>query len=144
MIEYPQSVSLEIPALAEYIDIARLSLYGIADKMGFSYEEIEDMKVAVAEACNNAVLHACEGNTGTIAIRFEMKESELTISVKDDGLSYVPDTQIREPGILPGKELLEFTAGGLGLYLMQALMDKVDVQTGQGTLVVLTKFRSAV
>jgi len=51
------AIRLQIPAHADHIDIVRLCLYGIASKLGFSYEDIEDMKVAVSEACNNAVLH---------------------------------------------------------------------------------------
>lgn len=54
-----QKVILQLPASAEYVDIVRLNLYGIAcSKMGFTYEDIEDMKVAVSEACNNSVLYA--------------------------------------------------------------------------------------
>ena len=51
-------VSLTIPAKAEYLQIVRLALFGVASGSGFSFEEIEDMKVAVAEACNNAIIHA--------------------------------------------------------------------------------------
>ena len=44
-----QRVTLNLPATADYVDIVRLNLYGVASKMGFSYEDIEDMKVAVSE-----------------------------------------------------------------------------------------------
>ena len=53
-------IGLTIPAKAEYLHIVRLTLFGIASNVGFSFEQIEDMKVAVAEACNNVVLHAYE------------------------------------------------------------------------------------
>lgn len=52
------NVTLTVPALPEYVDLVRLTLYGVASKMKFTFEDIEDMKVAVSEACNNAVLHA--------------------------------------------------------------------------------------
>lgn len=58
MIEEIERIVINLPATAEYVDIVRLNLYGVASKMGFSYEEIEDMKVAVSEACNNSVLYA--------------------------------------------------------------------------------------
>ena len=51
-------VTMFVTAAAEYVELVRLALYGIASKMGFNFEEIEDMKVALSEACNNAVLHA--------------------------------------------------------------------------------------
>jgi serine/threonine-protein kinase RsbW len=132
------TVTLRVPALAEYVDLVRLTLYGIASKLGFLYEEIEDMKVAVSEACNNAVLHAYE-HAGMMEIRFLIMDGALSISVKDEGRSFdlAPETQTSPS--LHGKTLDEIEAGGLGLYLMQALMDEVEVLSGVGTEVVLTK-----
>ena len=92
-------ITLQVPASAEYIDLVRLTLYGLAVKMGFSYEEIEDMKVAVSEACNNAVLYAYgDLNAGEAAqaptppprieVRLVKKDDALSIIVKDDGRSF--------------------------------------------------------
>ncbi|WJH35251.1 anti-sigma B factor RsbW [Paenibacillus sp. CC-CFT747] len=138
-------VKLTIPARAEYIDIARLSLYGIANKMGFSYEDIEDMKVAVAEACNNSVLHAYPNReSGSIDLEFEMKDTELAITISDQGKSFDYEDQAKDLSAHHNKELEQISAGGLGIYLMQALMDKVEVVSGVGTRVVLTKYLTAV
>lgn len=133
-------VSLTVPAEAEFIDLVRLTLYGISSKLGFSYEEIEDMKVAVAEACNNAVVHAYEpGNPGQMEIRFERIEDGLRIVVKDQGPSFDYAEKARRAGSLHDKSLNDINVGGLGIYLMQALMDDVEVMTGTGTEVILTK-----
>ncbi|TNJ65804.1 anti-sigma B factor RsbW [Paenibacillus hemerocallicola] len=132
------TVTLRVPALAEYVDLVRLTLYGIASKLGFLYEEIEDMKVAVSEACNNAVLHAYE-HAGMMEIRFLIMDGALSISVKDEGRSFDPAPETQTSPSLHGKTLDEIEAGGLGLYLMQALMDEVEVLSGVGTEVVLTK-----
>lgn len=131
------TVTLRVPALAEYVDLVRLTLYGVASKLGFLYEEIEDMKVAVSEACNNAVLHAYE-HAGMVEIRFAVADGALLITVKDDGRSFVPAEVPASPA-LHGKSLDEIEAGGLGLYLMQALMDEVEVRSEAGTEVILTK-----
>ncbi|MBC8081203.1 MAG: anti-sigma B factor RsbW [Gorillibacterium sp.] len=136
-----KQISLSLPAEANYIDIARLTLYGISNKMGFSYEDIEDMKVAIAEACNNVVLHAYQGvDKGTIDINFEMSETKLIITVSDNGASfdYEPIAEHLTPH--HNKSLDEITAGGLGIYLMQALMDQVDVKSDKGTTLILTKY----
>ena len=143
-------VTLQVPASAEYVDLVRVTLYGIAAKMGFSYEEIEDMKVAVSEACNNVVLHAY-GNlpSGTTApapeqaprmeVRFIKKKDALSIVVKDDGQSFDALAVARQKSPMSGKSIDELHAGGLGLYLMQALMDQVEVHSDTGTEVILTK-----
>jgi serine/threonine-protein kinase RsbW len=135
------SVTLTVPAFAEFVDIVRLTLYGIATKWGFSYEEIEDMKVAVAEACNNAVLHAYEGaDPGNIDIKFSMTANGIRISIKDQGASFDYRHKESQATSLHDKQLSEINAGGLGIYMMQALMDEVQVNTESGTEVVLTKF----
>jgi serine/threonine-protein kinase RsbW len=50
-------VNLVIPAKTDFVGIARLAVSGIANRMGFSYDDIEDLKLAVSEACTNAVVH---------------------------------------------------------------------------------------
>jgi serine/threonine-protein kinase RsbW len=135
-----KQVTLSVPAQAEYVDLIRLTLYGIASKMKYSFEEIEDMKVAVSEAVNNAVLHAYAGEDGIIEVTFAVSEEELTITVRDHGVSF---TAAGNPAAasLHGKSIDEIQSGGLGLYLMQALMDTVEVKHDIGTAVVLTKKR---
>jgi serine/threonine-protein kinase RsbW len=143
-------VTLQVPASAEYVDLVRVTLYGIGAKMGFSYEEIEDMKVAVSEACNNAVLHAygnqpigttalAPSETPRMEIRFIKREDALSIIVKDEGRSFDALAVAEQASPLQGKSIDSIHAGGLGLYLMQALMDQVEVHSEAGTEVILTK-----
>ncbi|MEK3733459.1 MULTISPECIES: anti-sigma B factor RsbW [Paenibacillus] len=135
-----QRVTLSLPASAEYVDIVRLNLYGIASKMGFSYEEIEDMKVAVSEACNNSVLYAYGQKGGMVEVVFEVAGESLSITVRDEGESF-DGVGTAGNRTLHDKDLNEVQVGGLGFYLMEALMDEVNVTnvTGKGTVVTLIK-----
>lgn len=137
-----KDIRLQIPALADYIDIVRICLYGIASKMSFSYEDIEDMKVAVSEACNNAVLHGSQAaNDSRIDICFEAGEAGLTIKVHNNGPAFVYSEAAEKAAPLQANEISELPVGGLGIYLMEALMDEVTVDTtDNGTEVILTKF----
>ncbi|MFJ9496719.1 anti-sigma B factor RsbW [Brevibacillus centrosporus] len=134
-------VSFSIPAQAEYLDIVRLTLYSFATKAGFSFEEIEDMKVAVSEACNNAILHAYGDNeNGRIDLRLEHDGEHLRITIKDHGQSFV----FSQEGIgIPEQQedIKDLAVGGLGIFLMEALMDDVRVSTGNGsgTEIILSK-----
>lgn len=135
------SITLTIPAQAYYIDIVRFSLDRIAARMGYSSEDIDDMKVAVSEACNNAVLHAYEADQeGHISVRFEFSHDEISIGVKDEGKSFDFDRVMGNASSYHNKPLEDINAGGLGIYLMQQLMDVVQVMKSEsGTEVVLTK-----
>ncbi|UKS26384.1 anti-sigma B factor RsbW [Paenibacillus sp. HWE-109] len=135
-------VRLKIPATAEYLDIVRLSLYGVASKLGFSYEDIEDMKVAVSEACNNAVLHSepLSDQIGQIEISYEAEDGKFIVKVKDEGTGFNYQERSEQAGPLTGNSPSDLQPGGLGIYLMQALMDEVAVNTDAGTEVTLVKY----
>mgnify|MGYP005856681573 CR=1 FL=1 len=48
-------IELFLPFKAEYVSVARLTASGIANRMGFDIEAIEDIKVAVSEVCSKLV-----------------------------------------------------------------------------------------
>ena len=99
------------------------------------------MKVAVSEAVNNAVVHAYGGGDGEIDVVFGMAGDELTIQVRDHGVAFEPDG-VGKPASLQGKTIDEIQSGGLGLFLMQALMDRVEWKQEGGTSVTLAKKRA--
>jgi serine/threonine-protein kinase RsbW len=51
-----ERIELVIPARAEYVAVVRLTVAGVAGRMAFSYDDTEDIKIAVSEACTVAVL----------------------------------------------------------------------------------------
>lgn len=133
-------ITLQIPASADCLDVVRMTLYAVANKAGFSFEAIEDMKVAVMEACTNAILHAYSGSgEGQVEIIFQSKVDWLTVTVRDHGKSFYFSPAESQDAALHNTPLAEAAIGGLGIFMMQALMDEVEVRTGQGTEVVLSK-----
>lgn len=134
-------IKLRIPAEAEYLDIVRAALYAIAAKCGFPYEDIEDMKVAITEACSNAILHAYKGNDdrGEVDVEFLTAPDGLCITVRDYGGSHFVSSPSVPAAGLHGTPISEAPVGGLGLFMMKALMDDVKVKVDNGTEVVLTK-----
>ena len=110
------AVEIRIPSDADYVRIVRLALAGVGARLKFSYDDIEDLKLAVAEACNNAILHG--GDAGGVVVRCEQVAGYLEISVADSGKGFTGDLE----RALTNEELSE---NGLGFFLMQALMDEV-------------------
>ncbi|SET79454.1 serine/threonine-protein kinase RsbW [Oceanobacillus limi] len=135
-------IEMKVPAKEEYVGVVRLSISGIANRMGFTYEDIEDLKVAVSEAVTNAVTHAYEVNeNGEVTLGFAIYKDRLEVMVADHGGSF--NLQEVKKNIGPyenDRSIDELREGGFGLFLMQALMDKVEINNDSGVIVLMTKF----
>jgi hypothetical protein len=72
-----EEVRLALPALPEYIRLARLTATGLASRLGFSFDEVEDLRIAVDELCY--LLVGSEGRPGSITLRFAPDGTGLVI-----------------------------------------------------------------
>jgi len=126
-------VRLEIPAVAEWVAVARLAVAAVASRQRFSVDEIEDVKLAVAEACTNAIQHGTPD--GSISIVCEVSDEGLVLTVRDRGQG-PPLGAVEEERIGEGGRTEE-----LGVFLIRALMDCVEYTSDvrDGTQLVMTK-----
>jgi len=136
----PEAIELKLPAKAEYMNVVRLSIAGIGERMNFSVDDIEDIKVAVGEACLNSIRHGYEekvSEENLIHIRFLIYPKRLEIVIKDNGKGF-DASDIDEYLGKPGDEK---TGGiGLGVQLMKTLMNEVKyISSPDGTQVRLVK-----
>ncbi len=132
------TVELVIPCRPEYVGVARLAVLGIASRMPFSYDEVEDVRLAVGEACTHAVERAGD-IFATIRITSVISPRTLTIEIEDD----VPEGTASSSFSEEAKELAEVGVDqqGLGALLMEILVDEVNIESGStGTKVRLTKY----
>jgi len=74
-------IRLAVPAAPEYARIARLAVAGLATRLGFSYDEVEDLRIAVGEACS--VLMA-EGPIGRIEIVYRLENDAMEVEATAD------------------------------------------------------------
>lgn len=135
-------VEMKIPAKSEYVGVVRLTISGIASRMGFSFDDIEDLKIAVSEACTNAVQHAYkEGEDGEILIGCGVYKDRLELMIADHGHSCNFDEVRLGLGPYHKDQQVEFMReGGLGIYLIETLMDRVEIRQHLGVMVFMTKF----
>ena len=127
-----ETIKMEISANPEYVSIIRLTTSGIANKVGFCLDDIEDLKVAISEACTNAIKHSLEDR---FTIIYTMIEKGLTIEIIDNGKGY-NTKEVSEPDLDNLKE------SGMGLFIIESLMDEVKIESkeGNGTSIKMTKY----
>lgn len=123
---------MSLPSKPEYVSVARLTASFVANQMGFDIETIEDIKLAVGEACNNAILHS--GSDETYKLEFIKQNDNLTIEIIDQGKGFSIE-KYKKPNT---EELQE---NGLGLFIIKSLMDEVEIETseGKGTKIIMSK-----
>lgn len=135
-------VEMRVPAKSQYVGVARLTISGLASRIGFSYDDIEDLKIAASEAVTNAVQHAYSGEEdGEVVIGCALYADKIEIMVADHGQSFNFEETKAKVGPYHDQAEGDFLReGGLGLYLIETLMDEVKVHHQEGVTVFMTKY----
>jgi anti-sigma regulatory factor (Ser/Thr protein kinase) len=72
-----ETVSIRIPASPAYLSVVRLVASGLASRLQFTIDEIEDLKIAVDEL--SAYLTGAQGRDGMLEIDFSVDENRIAI-----------------------------------------------------------------
>ena len=79
-------VELSIPPRSPYVGVVRLAVSSLARSAGLDEERVDDLKIAVSEACANAVLNNEEaGSTEPVAVTWSEDPGLVRIEVSDRG-----------------------------------------------------------
>ena len=70
-------VRLAVPATPEFLRLARVTASGLASRLGFSYDEVEDLRLAIDELC--FILIGSRGRTGSVELRYAMVPGALEV-----------------------------------------------------------------
>ena len=129
-------VTLTFPAKPDYLVLSRLALSGLARAYPFDPDVLADLKLAITEACGNAVRHAYEDEAedGPVTVSFRVDAETLEVLVEDRGSGLVsPDREWTMP---------EEPESGMGLAIIRTVVDELEVSRGddgRGTVVRMTK-----
>ena len=104
-------VRLEVPATPEFLRLARVTATGLASRLGFTYDEVEDLRLAIDELCFTVIGHGVDGSL------------EVLYQVVEDGL----DIQGTVTGSQEAPKLTEFAE-----QILQALVDDHEVGEAEG------------
>ena len=116
----PSPVRLSLPAHPPNIAVVRRALEAIAEELSLPRRLIEDMRLAVTEACTNVVRHAYNGGEAddANAMRVDLLPNAhgMQVIVEDRGRGLGPSPDASGPG--------------LGLPLIAALTSELEVSHG--------------
>jgi len=106
----------ELPRIVEFVEDA-------CEQAAIDPSARFDLQLSVEEACTNVIEHAYNGRGGELTVCFEVCGPDVQITVTDQGQPFSP-AEVAMPDLsLP---LEERPIGGLGIFLMQQLMDEVE------------------
>jgi len=125
-----RTVEVSLPNVSGYERIAMECSASFAKIGGLVKERIDDLKTAVAEACLNAIEHGNRDHPDSrVIVTMYLGDKDFKVSVMDggDGMSTLP----QHIAIKRKVEGLE-PPNGLGLYLIQQLVDQVEFKKMNG------------
>ena len=117
-------IELILPFKAEFVSVARLTTSGIASRIGFDIDTIEDIKVSVAEVCNR-IINIGAGSGGNYTIAFDVAVNRVIISFysNEDGMNNIFRDEEDE----------------LGVSIINAFMDQVEFGSDNTFILSMTK-----
>jgi len=122
------NVEVRLPSRMGFEKVAMSTASAVAKLMGFPDDRIEDLKTAVAEACINAIEHGNRLNEKlSVGVVLSASVDSLEVKVIDDGTGMQkkpakPDIDKKMHG--------EEDARGMGMFLIQALVDEAEWVAG--------------
>lgn len=137
-----REVTLTLPMLPDMEIAASKTATALAEFMEMSSDKIDEVRMAVVEACINSFEHS-RADDRTVQIKFAVlgndEPQRLQITIQDSGVGFSPE-RLERPKI--EDKLKAASKRGWGLTIIKGLMDEVDIQSGpSGTTVVMSKLR---
>src|SRR5947208_15516020 len=123
MDESRSTIELQLPSKLGFEKVAMNTAASVARLMGFGDERVEDLKMAIAEACINAMEHGNKlDETLSVGIVLSMHADALEVKVVDNGSG--PQGHVATPDI-DKKMHEEEEARGMGMFLIESLVAEV-------------------
>jgi serine/threonine-protein kinase RsbW len=137
-----REISLTLPMGPEMEIAASRAATAVAESMHMSADKIDEVRMAVVEACINAIEHS-RSDDQTVYLTFMVmggpEPERLDVVIRDTGVGFLP-SELTEPKI--EEKLTADRKRGWGLKIMRGLMDDVSVQSGtEGTTILMSKAR---
>jgi anti-sigma regulatory factor (Ser/Thr protein kinase) len=111
------------PAIPPRLEDIRTFVEEAAHQLHVPEITVGDIVQAVDEAATNIILHGYDGREGLIVVEVERQDDSLVLRLHDWAPQYDPTT-VQSPNFNLGLE--QRRPGGLGIYLIRLLMDRIE------------------
>lgn len=118
-------IKFTVTGKPEYIKVVRMGIAALADSAGFDVEAVDDIKLAVDEACKAITCHGFNAWTSMYEVLCEIHQEKIVIFVTDVG-----DGRTIEKEYRPCKNCPQ--DGDLAMILIKTLMDEVEIKAVYG------------
>jgi serine/threonine-protein kinase RsbW len=139
MADIERKFTLHVPSSTENLALIREFVTSIGRQATLGDEDINNLELAVDEACANVIEHAYGHDISKeVVVRATFNEESLHISVVDTGRGFDPGSVAQQE---LGQLVAERKSGGLGIRLIKSLMDEVsyEIVPGQKNELHMTK-----
>lgn len=138
-----ERVLVNIPSNPVFERVVRASADEVGQAIGLTPDRIEDLKLAVSEAVNNAIEH---GNGRQISklveVVFMLDQEKLEVRIRDEGEGTEQEQMDFGRRVVEETNLEAGMHRGFGMYLINALVDDCEVSSSQqGTIMTLRLYR---
>ncbi|MEZ5333592.1 MAG: ATP-binding protein [Thermoanaerobaculia bacterium] len=135
---------MSLPIMPDMEIAASKTVTALAEFMEMSPDRIDEVRMAVVEACINAFEHSRAPDHKvqlTFSVLGDDEPRELRVVIEDSGVGFLPES-VEEPRI--EDKLRAKSKRGWGLKIIRSLMDNVEIRSGAGgTTVVMSKLRES-
>lgn len=112
-------LKFSLPGNPKYWQAIKLAVGSAAGTANFSIEAVEDIEIAVSEACKNITCHGTDGFSDIYEIKCELDDEQIVITVTD-----ISDHTLKKDK----KPCLDCpNEGELGIHIINTLMDEVEI-----------------
>jgi serine/threonine-protein kinase RsbW len=136
-----EQVLVNIPSNPIFERVVRASTDAVGQAIGLTPERLEDLKLAVSEAVNNAIEHGNQLQAQRLVeVTFVLDPEKLEVRVRDEGEGV--DAIDFSRRTVEEQNLEDGMHRGFGMYLISALVDQCEVTSSQtGTTLTLRLYR---
>jgi serine/threonine-protein kinase RsbW len=128
-------ITVTIPSHPKYLSVVRAVTGKMAQLNGMDDLLIEDIKLAIDEACSNVIKHAYSGDTNKkIVLKYKTGEKGFKVIIEDNGMKARAD-------LIKGRDLDDVRPGGLGIHFIRRVFDvfQFDENKKKGNRLILMK-----